>query len=51
MATGEEIVAFIQEHIDFSQFKNKMQAMAPIMKHFGETADGHAVKKILQSIL
>ena len=50
MATDEEIAAFIEEHIDFSQFKNKMQAMGPIMKHFGETADGHSVKRVLQSI-
>ena len=50
MATDEEIAAFIQENIDFSQFKNKMQAMGPIMKHFGEKADGHTVKKVLQNL-
>ena len=50
MATEEEIAAFIEENIDFSGFKNKMQAMGPIMKHFGETADGHAVKRVLESI-
>ncbi len=49
MATDEEIAAFIRENIDFSGFKNKMQAMAPIMKHFGTTADGNAVKRVLQS--
>ncbi len=49
-ATDEEIAAFIQENIDFSQLKNKMQAMRPIMKHFGDTADGHAVKRVLQSM-
>jgi hypothetical protein len=27
-----------------------MQAMGPIMKHFGDKADGHAVKRVLQSI-
>jgi len=50
MATDEEITAFIHDNIDFSQFKNMMQAMGPIMKHFGETADGHAVKRILQNL-
>jgi uncharacterized protein YqeY len=50
MATDEEIAAFINENIDFSGFKNKMQAMGPIMKHFGEKADGHAVKRVLESI-
>ena len=50
MATEEEIIAFINENIDLSQFKNTMQAMGPIMKHFGETADGHTVKEILQNL-
>jgi hypothetical protein len=50
MATDEEIADFIKENIDFSQFKNRMQAMGPIMKHFGKTADGNAVKRVLQSI-
>jgi uncharacterized protein YqeY len=50
MVTEEEIAAFIRENIDFSVFKNTMQAMGPIMKHFGETADGHAVKRVLKSI-
>jgi uncharacterized protein YqeY len=49
MATEEEIKAWIAENIDFSQFKNKMQAMRPIMQHFGGTADGDTVKTILQS--
>ena len=51
MATEEEIIAFIRANIDFSEFKNTMQAMGPIMKHFGETADGHTVKKILQNLI
>jgi len=50
MVTDDEIAAFIRENIDFSVFKNTMQAMGPIMKHFGERADGHAVKMVLQSI-
>ena len=48
MATEEEIAAWIHQNIDFSQFKNKMQAMSLIMKHFGATADGNFVKKIIQ---
>ena len=50
MATDEEIAAFIQENVEFSEFRNKMQAMGPIMKHFGKTADGNAVKRVLQSM-
>ena len=48
MATREEIIAWIKENIDFSQYKNKMQAMGTIMKHFGKTADGKMVNQILQ---
>jgi len=47
MASREEIVAWIRENIDFTQFKNKMQAMGPIMKHFGKQADGKQVNQIL----
>ena len=50
MATREEIVDWIKENIDFSQFKNKMQAMGAIMKHFAILADGKMVKEILTKI-
>ena len=48
MVSREEIEAWIKENIDFSQYKNKMQAMGTIMKHFGKTADGKQVNQILQ---
>jgi hypothetical protein len=44
----EEIVDWVRGNIDFSQFKNKMQAMGVIMKHFGKTADGKLVNDILK---
>ena len=44
-----EIEAWIRTHIDFSRYKNKMQAMGDIMRHFGEGADGNQVKSILQA--
>ena len=47
MATEAEISRWIEQNIDFANFKNKMQAMGQIMKHFGTTADGNAVKEIL----
>ena len=50
MATQAEIANWIEQHVDFSEFKNKMQAMGLIMKHFGARADGNAVKKILLEI-
>ena len=48
MAGREEITAWIEENIDFSAYKNRMQAIGTVMKHFGKLADGSLVKKILQ---
>jgi uncharacterized protein YqeY len=48
MATREEIISWIKANIDFSEHKNKMQAMGAIMKHFGKQADGKVVNMILQ---
>ena len=48
--SAEEIRAWVVDNIDFSQFKNKMQAMKPVMAHFAGTADGNTVKKILESL-
>lgn len=50
MASREEIAEWIEESIDVSQFKNKMQAMGTIMKHFGKLADGATVKDILSKM-
>lgn len=50
MASEDEIVTWIHDNVDFSQFKSKMQAMGPIMKHFGTLADGNAVRSILQKL-
>ncbi len=50
MAGRDEIMAWINENIDFSQYKSPMQAMAPIMKHFGKLADGNMVKGLLQEL-
>ncbi len=50
MATKEEIVVWINDNIDFTEFKSAMQAMGPVMKHFGKLADGKLVKQILQDL-
>jgi uncharacterized protein YqeY len=50
MASEAQISSWIRENVEFSQFKNKMQAMGVIMKHFGATADGNVVKEILQKM-
>lgn len=42
----EDIILWIKENIDFSKYKNKMQAMGPIMKNF-TGCDGNFVKNIL----
>jgi hypothetical protein len=47
-ASRDEIVAWIKTNIDFSQYKNKMQAMGPVMKHFGQLADGKQVNHVLK---
>jgi uncharacterized protein len=47
-ASEEEIYAWVEKNIDFSSFASKMQAMKPIMQHFGSTVDGNTVKKVLQ---
>ncbi len=49
MATEEEIEQWIATNIDFSTYKNKMQAMGTIMAHFGASADGNTVKQVLQN--
>ena len=48
MIDREEITSWIKDNIDFSQFKNRMQAMGPVMKHFGKLADGKLVNQILK---
>ena len=50
MAGEAEIEAWIGENIDFSTLRSKMQAMGPIMKHFGAGVDGNLVKAILQRL-
>jgi len=50
LVSREEIEVWVKENIDFSQFKNKMQAMGMIMKHFGKTADGKQVNQILREM-
>jgi uncharacterized protein YqeY len=50
LASDEEIEQWITGNIDFTKYKNKMQAMKDIMGHFGSAADGSRVKEILQKL-
>lgn len=49
-ASDDVLCQWIAENIDFSKYKNKMQAMKDIMGHFGSAADGSRVKEILQKM-
>ena len=49
-ASEADIREWIDANIDFTTFKNQMQAMKPIMAEFAGRADGNLVKKILQSL-
>jgi uncharacterized protein YqeY len=44
----EEIAAWIRANLDLGQYKNKMQAVGAVMKHFGKAADGKLVNQILK---
>jgi len=48
MIDREAITIWISENIDFSQYKNRMQAMGSVMKHFGKLAEGKIVNQILK---
>jgi uncharacterized protein YqeY len=48
--TDAEILTWIQDNIDFTQFKNKMQAIKPVLAHFAGRADGTRVKSILEKV-
>ncbi len=50
MAEKSDILAWINENIDMASLKNMNQAMGPIMKHFGKTADGKMVQEILKEL-
>ncbi len=50
MATSREIETWIGKNVDFSKFKNSMQAMGIVMKHFGKLADGNKVKALLTNM-
>lgn len=48
-ADEAEIRQWISDHIDFDTLNSKMQAMKPIMAHFGSRADGGQVRRILDT--
>lgn len=50
MVDKETLRSWIGENVDFSQYKSPMQAMGPIMKHFGKSADGNDVKELLTAM-
>jgi uncharacterized protein YqeY len=49
MVSEDEIKNFIAT-IDFSKFKNKMQAVGVVKNHFGTCVDGKLVSSIIQTM-
>jgi len=47
---AREIIEWVEKNIDFSQLKNKMQAIGIIKKEFGERVDSVKVKEIITNI-
>lgn len=45
----EEITEWINYNVDFSQLKNKMQAIGLVKKHFGVAVDGKMVSDIIKN--
>ena len=50
MVSSDEVKTWIDENLDFAEYKSPMQAMGTIMKHFGKLADGNMVKDLLQEL-
>jgi len=48
-ATEKDIIEWINDNIDFNEYKNKMQTMKPIMQQF-KGCDGNFVKNILLNL-
>jgi len=48
---GEDVIIdWIKKNVNFSQYKNKMEAMRPIMLHFKGKVDGDMVKAIIKEM-
>ncbi|MEW6221350.1 MAG: GatB/YqeY domain-containing protein [Thermodesulfobacteriota bacterium] len=50
MASRETIAAWVTANVDLSKLKGPMQAMGPVMKHFGQQADGTLVRAVLEEL-
>ena len=50
MLSREDIEKWIQENVDFSGLKNKMQIIGIVKKEFGEQVDGKLVSEIVKGM-
>lgn len=50
LAGRSDIIAWIETNVDLADFKSPLQAIGPVMKHFGKSADGNLVRQILQEM-
>lgn len=48
--TANDIHEWIKRNINWDDYKNKMQAMGPVMKHF-KGADGNVVRRIIEGYI
>ena len=46
----EEIESWIKDNVDFSELKNKMQAVGLVKKEFGERAEGRMISEIVKGM-
>ena len=49
-ASEAEIANYSDKNVDFSEFKNKMQAIGVVKDHFGTAVDGNTIKKIILAL-
>ena len=50
MVGEEEIRDWIADNIDFSEFKNPMQAMKFVMEHFGTRVDNKTAREVIEDL-
>jgi len=51
MVGEEEITEWITDNVDFSKFKNPMQAIKEVQAHFGVNADNATIREVIQKIV
>jgi uncharacterized protein YqeY len=50
MVGEEEVRDWVADNIDFSEFKNPMQAMKFILEHFGTSVDNKTAREVIEDV-